>query len=140
MNINDANSEFVTELYRVAVEDAEKDFFEQMAMPPSRRNDEWQQFIRWFAEQDESTKAMVKFAVQESVIGSAYNVCILFDGSSGYWEGQGKVGEFKVQLDVYDNYDMIDAKTLSEHFLIDPNETNEEMHDIFLSLVDVDFP
>jgi hypothetical protein len=157
MNINEALDELIAELCQVGVRNTEKLFYEIVAShetdkqfrrsKPPRRSKEWHAFSQWLATQDESTKEMMKFVVQETAILSMYNVCLMFDGTAGSWEGNGKVGDLRVQFDVYDSYEMMEEQTPSETFLLgqngasgESNATYNYFNEIYLNLIHAEFP
>ena len=136
MDREQAAEEFARMLYRVGVVEAYEVFFEGMARPAGHQKAKWQGIQDWYVSKGAEEQQLVNTILKEVLIGSVFGLAVNFDGAAGYEEVDNKFAEFVVSLRLYGSLEEEEVGTATEYVEICPASGGEDIHDIFMSLVD----
>ncbi len=134
MDRSKAAEEFAKALFSVGVERSVEAFSDGLSTPGGKDKSLWEQAKSLYESQTDEGKAVIRFMVKEASVLSAFGVAVFLDGASGYWDAEGQPAEFTVALNIYDNVE--EAQTLTETVQVCPVKDAEDVHDIFMDLVD----
>jgi hypothetical protein len=96
----------------------------------------WERLRQRYETENQAGRELFRFAVKEAMILSIFGVAAHFDGASGYDPIGDRVGEFAVALNVYRSLEDTTPQGLEETVQICPTRRGEDVHDIFMNLVD----
>ncbi|MCW3099907.1 MAG: hypothetical protein JWL77_5525 [Chthonomonadaceae bacterium] len=136
MDRNAAAEEFGKMLYAVGIERGQGLFYDMMETPGGQDKQTWEKIKKWYADQPEEAKTLLQFMIKEAMISSVFELAVSFDGASGYHEVGVHRAEFAVSLRIFESDAALENETPDATIEICPTTHGEDVHDIFLNLID----
>ncbi len=136
MDKDTAAEEFAKMLFRVGVEEGLETFFDSLGAPGGQNKKAWEDAKQWYENESEEGKRFVRFVAKEAIIRAVFGLAVNFDGATGYsYVGERPI-EYVIAMRVYESVDVIGLNSPDETIEICPTTHGDDVHDIFLNLVD----
>ena len=133
---NTGSEQFARMLFEVGVERGLQGMYDLMENPPHQEKETWAKVKEWYGNQSEESKQIVRFMAKEAIIFAVFELEVNFDGAAGnrVW-GEHQV-DFAVNMRVYESEEAVENETPDTTIAVCPTTRGEDVHDIFLDLVD----
>lgn len=136
MNRDQAAEEFARMLYRVGIEQAYRTFFASIDNPVGHNKEQRLKISHWYASKGFEEQQLINTILRKAMALSVFGIAVNFDGDAGYEEVDNKFAEFVVSLRMYGSLEEEEVGAPTEFVEICPTNGGENIHDIFMSLVD----
>jgi len=136
MDRNAAAEHFAKMLLEVGVQGTLRDLYEMMDDPIGPDKAKWQEASKWHEDLSAEGKQHVRFLVENAIITALFRVAVNFDGAQGFREADAHQIDFAVNMRIYKSKETVANERPDETIEICPTMHGDEVHDIFLNLVD----
>jgi len=140
MDKDKAAEEFSKMLFQQGFQGSLESVASSLQEPPvGSRLIEWEAAKKWCDRLDERDKSALSFLLTRVSVSAIFGIACFLDGASGYQSIEGydsQPADFIVSLRTYKDVTSYEMQVPAETIQVCPTEHGEDVHDIFLSLVD----
>lgn len=134
MDRTQAAEAFAKALFSVGVERSMDALSEGLSNPGGKNKAEWEQAKSLYDGQTDEGRAVLRFMLKEASVLSSFGIAVFLDGASGYYDVEEQPAEFTVAMNLYKSVE--ETRTPREIVLVCPVKNGEDVHDIFMDLVE----
>lgn len=96
----------------------------------------WEEIARWFKQSPEESRGNIRFLVEEAIVYALHGVLASLDGVTEFHYVSDQPCEFTLAMRLYPDEDAAARAEVSTEIQISPTERGEDLHDLFLNLLD----